>query len=749
MYSDFDYTRLDNIISTATTSTKGRGKTRRTYLGIAVGYDIETSSFMKGDEKQAIPYTHTVGIMSPVTNEIVTFMFRFNDDIIKFFNGLSKYCHEKRDDFDRLCVYIHNAAYDLGFMQTYFSFNDIFANGDIRKIMYAVSDNTLEFRCSYMLSGKSLREISKDTESDKTHYDYELQRNPLTPLSQEELIYIEGDVKVLCEYICSLINQENGIANIPFTKTGFVRRRFRRNCLKSKDYQNMIKDLMLDLDEYYAWRQAFGGGYTHANAFYSGKVVEDVDSYDLTSAYPSVYFNTFPMSSGQYIEIDNNKEAFEFMKKFHCLMFIELTNIETRYPFPWISVSNTIAHNGEMIEDNGRIQACEGSIYIACNEIDLECIFKVYNIGSYKIHSMYIYKKDYLPKEFLDVVIDMYKDKTSLKGLKGVNPETGRDVELDYQSAKGDFNASYGMMVQDPLTDEYILTYNDEFDCNKLEKVTYEDKQEERDNDYVRLNNYNTSKTRFLFYPWGCYVTSYVRRILLGAMLECTSINEDPTSDDFGKVTDDWVYSDTDSVKILNRQKHAKYFEDVNQSLYTVYDKVCKKYGYTISQFEPEDKDGEKHLLGAWDYEGSKGYQYSYRRFKTLGAKRYMVEKWNKKKNDFDFEITVSGIKKHGELDVEQTEKLGYNVYDYGAIDYIMEHGGFKFFSDEMEIPAGLSGRVVHTFIDHIMEGDHTDYLGNVYHYKQNTGIHLSTAPYSLSITQKYKDMMSLAKEWR
>ena len=62
--------------------------------------------------------------------------------------------------------------------------------------------------------------------------DYSLIRNDKTELSDKELKYIYHDGLVVVAYIQEQIELEhNNISNIPLTKTGYVRRYVRNECL--------------------------------------------------------------------------------------------------------------------------------------------------------------------------------------------------------------------------------------------------------------------------------------------------------------------------------------------------------------------------------------------------------------------------------------------------------------------------------------------------------------------------------------
>lgn len=135
-------------------------------------------------------------------------------------------------------------------------------------------------------------------------------------------------------------------------------------------------------------------------------------------------------------------------------------------------------------------------------------------------------------------------------------------------------------------------------------------------------------QNRFLFYPWGIFVTAYARRNLF------TGIHE---------AKDDYIYSDTDSIKIMNGKAHEAYFKAYNMQVQMKLRAACKYHGLPFSLCEPQTIKGITKTLGVWDFEGT------YTRFKTLGAKRYMVQEPNALKANgraYDFSLTVSGVNK-------------------------------------------------------------------------------------------------------
>ena len=120
------------------------------------------------------------------------------------------------------------------------------------------------------------------------------------------------------------------------------------------------------------------------------------------------------------------------------------------------------------------------------------------------------------------------------------------------------------------------------------------------------IRQYNESYDRFLFYPWGIWVTAHARDSLF------TGIRE---------FAEDYVYSDTDSVKGRNFIKHSLYFAEYNAHVKELVKKASEYHKIPFERFAPLTKNNEVKLIGVWDMEGE--YQY----FKTCGAKRYLTYK--------------------------------------------------------------------------------------------------------------------------
>lgn len=661
-----------------------------TYLNVASAFDIETSSFLDQNtgEKRAIMYMWGYGL----NNEVI--IGRTWEEFLTTINSLIKeYNLSLRR---RIIIYVHNLSYEFQFFRKLFKWETVFAIDD-RKVLYALTKDGIEFRCSYLLSGYSLKKVGENLKHHKAEkmvgdLDYKKIRNHLTKMTKKEIGYQYWDIKVLLCYIQEEIERNGDITKIPLTKTGYVRRFCRNNCHKGfekgnkandtyKKYRKLMKELVLSEIDYIQLKRAFTGGYTHANALNSCKVFYNVTSMDFTSSYPFVMVSEkFPMSTAEEIVIKSNEEFERNLKSYCCIFDAEFTNIEqVNWTDSYISASKCDALEKPIL-NNGRVVKAD-RLTITITEQDFLIIKHIYKWDNLNIKNFNRYKKAYLPKNLILSILSLYRDKTELKGVKG--------KEEEYLNGKEMLNATFGMMVTDIVRDEHIYTDTDLWG-------------KEKPDTFKSIQNYNKNGNRFLYYPWGVWTTAYARRNLWSGILELGS---------------DYIYSDTDSVKFINYEKHKNYFDNYNNLAVKKLRKMCEELGVDFNLTRPKTIKGEEKQLGIWDFDGH------YTRFKTLGAKRYMVEHDNGEIN-----ITVSGVNKY--------TAVPYLINTYGKNDV------FNAFNNGLYIPKGYAGKNIMTYIDEETIGILTDYQGNETVYHEGSSVHMEEGDYTLQIGKEYIDYM-------
>lgn len=675
---------------------------RTKYFNVPCSFDIEATSFYRQtsdgeQEKTAIMYIWSFGIYGAVI------IGREWDEFVIMLETLQNELNLTDDK--RLIIYVHNLSYDFQFMRKWLEWNKVFSI-DNRKPIYALTTAGFEFRCSYLLSGYSLAKLGDELRNYTVKklvgdLDYEKIRHSKTLLTDEEIAYCVNDVKVVMAYIAERIEQDGDISHIPLTKTGYVRNYCRNSCFyesgisrkksfKRARYMDIMKGLRLTPDEYRQLKRAFQGGFTHANPFYSGKVVHGITSFDFTSSYPCVMIaEKFPMSSSECIEI-TSKEQFEKNLKLYCCLFdVEFNGLQSRLWFDsYISVSRCWGVK-EAVINNGRVVSAS-RLFTTVTEQDFIIIKQFYTWEHLKIGTFRRYKKDYLPTDFVKAILKLYSDKTTLKGVEG--------KEIEYLKSKEMLNSCYGMAVTDIVRPEIVYA-RDEW-------------QEPETPDFVRaIKDYNESRSRFLFYPWGVWVTAYARRNLFTGICE------------FGN---DYVYSDTDSIKVLNAEKHIEYIRRYNETIRAQLVQAMDYHGISYDAIEPETAEHVKKCLGIWDFDGH------YKQFKTLGAKRYLVQYSDEVRNPETkrgtFNLTVSGLNKK--------TCVPYLLSKYG------EKGIFKAFNCELYIPPDYTGKNTHTYIDEPRKGVVVDYLGKPGEYNERSSVHLEKSDYSLKISREYLDYL-------
>ena len=672
-----------------------KSKAVRWYYNIECGFDIETTSVtLDHDEKFAFMYEWTFGI---VDNEHICYG-RTWEEFLEFCQYLQDELGLNENNI--LPVYIHNMGYEFQFMRKYFNWLNVFAVDD-RKPIRALCSFGIEFRDSYILSGYSLAKladnlVSHDIKKLAGDLDYKLYRLPETPLTDKELAYCNNDVEIILYYINEQIQQYGDITKIPMTNTGRVRKFVRDNCYhssknhhkesrgKRERYVKLMQELVLTKDEYIMLKRCFMGGFTHASMLHTFKLLENVSSIDFTSSYPAVMLSEkFPMSKPKREDLKVTPFKELLANKDKGLMFdIRFNNLRSKLSFETYLSESKCVSIGNPVVHNGRVFSADYAI-TTMTDIDFRIMQKCYTWDSIQIDNCYSFYMSYLPKAIIMSIIDLYSKKTTLKGVEG--------MEIEYLVSKGMLNSVYGMCVTDIVRN--IIEYTNSWHITPPS-----------DDDVLeQVENYNNSKSRFLYYPWGVWVTAYARRNLWTGILN---------------IGCDYVYSDTDSIKMLNYEKHLPYINWYNNQIENKLKAMCKALNIDFNLMKPKTKKGVEKLIGVWDYEGT------YEHFKTLGAKRYMVEE------DGKIAITIAGLSKQ--------EGVAY----MREVCHNNNNEVFEMFDDELYIPASRTGKHIHTYIDEEMTVDVTDYKGNSATITALSSVHLSECDFTLSISKQHSSFI-------
>lgn len=695
-----------------------KGK-KRNLLSIPITFDIETTTLLEDsinnpkDYIVAFPYLYQWYIYDTV------FFARTRTECILVFSLIE----QKLKELDTsVYVYVHNLSFEYQYLKSMLNIelDSVFLMKNRKVAKFSLEENYITFKDSYILSNMSLEKFcenycSEEYQKDKELIDYEVERFPWTELNNEILYYSGMDVICLYYAIISIMKKEcDTLKTIPMTNTGYVRRSYKKACLgdntkhyktknqkesykKGKQYRSKyIYKSKLTLEQYEMLERAFRGGNTHASRFKARKILHKVTSYDFSSSYPAVIIccNEYPI--GKLMEctesLKTDKDIEYYINKYWVILECLCENFELKdnkkTPVPYIPKSKIITEKFNGVYDNGRIiQQKEKFVYtfLGC---EYPIIKKQYK-GKIKIIKAYYCIKGYLPDELRKECYFWFKQKTELKNVE--------NKEYEYMRSKNRVNATFGMMVEKIIKQIQDISE----DGNIILRNPTKEESEKMIENY-----YHPSQNKFLQYQWGVTVTA-LARVRLNELIDMTE--------------NDFVYCDTDSVKILNGEKYIKQLEKYNNE----WMEYANKCGIDYIAFT---KKGEKQILGLADFDGF------YNRFITLGAKKYAYESDDKQEDGFIkknvLHITIAGVPK----------KIGAKLL--GKLENFKEGFVFSIGKDgSLEDRQSWKKRLLYNDTEkfNIICDGHSLYI--------DTYIAMERTPYELSISEEYKNILSNSQE--
>ena len=588
--AEFDF---DSIPTLSAPRGNPRGRQKTLYKDIICTFDIETTRLPDIDQSFMYIWQMCIGeyvIVGRTWEEFKLLLSEFK-------------LHLKEKE--KVVIFVHNLSYEFQFLAGIYRFNkdDVFLI-DSRKVLKATMYEHFEFRCSYLHSNMSLAQYTtkmgvKHGKLSGKKFDYSKIRTPYTELSEYELRYCLDDVLGLKEAIEKEMElDQDNLYTFPLTSTGYVRREVKK-AMRGYSYE-AIKGLQPDLKLYELLHDAFRGGNTHANRYYTGMILEHVKSTDRSSSYPDVMCNErFPMSPFKYVGKCSSKKIMDLIAEDQALvMRVRITDVSLIDPYwgaPYIAI-NKCTYSGA-VKDNGRIISAD-IIETAITDVDLQIILSEYQFTKIEYWDVYTSKYGKLPRCFIDCIERYYRNKTELKNVEG--------QEIYYDKSKALLNSLYGLCVQRILREPII------FDGKDYVKDEEWDKQKAFDKAIAHPFN---------SYAWGVWITALSRlRLEEGLRI----VHESPSAY--------FIYTDTDSIKYQGELDLTKY-----NNTRIIDSKRSGAYA--------TDPKGKTHYMGVFEDEGE------YSEFITFGAKKYAFVK------DGKTGVTISGVNK--ELGAKEIDKAG------------------------------------------------------------------------------------------
>lgn len=565
---------------------------RTTYFLAGCGLDIETTNVIqrhrvtKGNGKKAkesFEYDHVAAYAYAfmLTVHDHSLLCRRWDQILTALKEMRKYARRHGASW---FVWIANESFEFQFFRKRLRIKSAFAKKSRQPLYFNVDH--MHFADCLAITGGSLAHLSKvytTTQKKVGDLDYSKPRSWMTELDDTEKEYCYCDTEILAEYF-EYIKKEyifRGLP-IPYTKTGIIREQVKRRAELAVGAKAFVKGaLPASRKEYEAWMtHLFRGGLTHACAILANQELEDVYGYDLTSSYPAVMLQEahYPMSQFLPVELQHDgRYITDPLLQTHCCMFvIDFFDIEATTMHTIESKHKIIAETGAMY-DNGRLIKAD-HIRVHLTELDYDTYCKFYTWSRIRVGSAKAAAKGRLPKYLREPLLDWYVKKLQLKKWckqQGIKP----DDWPEYRIAKEMVNSFYGLTVQrlrfvSPLYD------------TKREIWT----ESVKDKSYA-----SACKNAVLLPQWGIWITAHARHRIADMIHRIDS----------GKLGSRVAYYDTDSIYVVG----------CADDLIAEYNAEIAKLN---TQLPPECWD-----LGLFDKIGKTGH---YKRFKTIGAKRYIKE---------------------------------------------------------------------------------------------------------------------------
>lgn len=415
--------------------------------------------------------------------------------------------------------------------------------------------------------------------------------------------YLEKLLKSEIEFIEEIMSYNS--VNPPLTRAGFTKRLLADSCLGGtyntlrERYKNGDKSAFdklnayrkkcfgfkgkynnfINEDHYKIVRDVARGGCISYNSEYKNKLLHGVGHRDICSSYIYQLFSKkFPMRRvDRYTNVSDIVSLTDggrlwAMLRIHCI------GVHSISKFKPLSIELGFNENDdcrtiELISDpdcvsyglvDDKFIDWANHLCISCTLDEFVYFLRFYDIDDFEVVYADVYETDYLPEEYLKVIMDMFREKALAK------KDNAPEWFLTF--IKAGLNSSWGFC--------WSGFYNESLSM-----------------DLFHYNNFSaTFADRTWSYMWGIAVTAYAREALYDAIEICG---------------DKWIYSDTDSVFYIKDSEIEYKLDELNEC---ILESLYRCPNSRLFCFEEGDS-----ILGYWDEEPDLDYFIFYTTKQYIG----------------------------------------------------------------------------------------------------------------------------------
>lgn len=458
--------------------------------------DFETSYTDENRNKRHVVLSGIRG----VNNDFVD--YHFSIEVFK------KILDDLSTKHEKVFVYFHNLDYDVSYIEDYFLRNNIKfeetrdANS---KTIYALKTSNITLLDSLKLYPASLEKIGETIGVEKlVHtYDYKKIRLSSRDFTSTEIEYFKRDIDILHTLMSQHFKSHTALK---LTRAAYAYSDLYRSVRKyHQDDFEKIFDTAMTLEENNYIRQSYYGGFSYLESKYTEKPLKNGFTLDVNSLYPYVMTSDYPDWENSYITTTiPNKEFY--------IIDINIKSLKLKnkavpvFPKKMFNGQSAAVKNLEDLSDT----------HALFTSIDFNHILKNYNI-TYDIIKITVYP-NIIRKPFIEF-IDMNN--------RGKEEATNNDDEYNKMLYKLSNNSSYGKFAQSTAFENVHPYINDNDSVG-----FYVDSVETAD----RVKNILIAT----------FITAKARNVLFNMIYKI-------------KATKglEFVYSDTDSVHVIETEKDA------------------------------------------------------------------------------------------------------------------------------------------------------------------------------------------------